>query len=224
MTISSVHQLLGMGDPTQETFKGRGKSELGQEDFLALMVAQLENQDPTKPMDNNEFLSQMAQFSMVNGIEDLNGSFSSVSESVLGSQGLQAATLLDRQAIVETDSADFDGVAPVQGLIDQPEPMSQLALQIRDIQGSLVRSISIDPSSAKEVSFEWDGRDENGKAVEAGNYYFAAAGAANGQLRNLPVAMANRIESVSLDQTTQKVTLNLANGRTASLDEVREYR
>ena len=69
-----------------------------------------------------------------------------------------------------------------------------------------------------------DGRDENGKAVEAGNYYFAAAGAVNGQLRNLPVAMANRIESVSLDQTTQKVTLNLANGRTASLDEVRDYR
>ena len=140
MTISSVHQLLGMSDPTQETFKGRGKSELGQEDFLALMVAQLENQDPTKPMDNNEFLSQMAQFSMVNGIEDLNGSFSSVSESVLGSQGLQAATLLDRQAIVETDSAGFDGVAPVQGLIDQPEPMSQLELQIRDAQGALVRS------------------------------------------------------------------------------------
>ena len=224
MTISSVHQLLGMGDPTQETFKGRGKSELGQADFLALMVAQLENQDPTKPMDNNEFLSQMAQFSMVNGIEDLNGSFSSVSESVLGSQGLQAATLLDRQAIVETDSADFDGVAPVQGLIDQAEPMSQLALQIRDAQGALVRSISIDPSNAKEVSFEWDGRDENGKAVKAGNYYLAAAGEANGQVRNLPVAMANRIESVSLDQATQKVTLNLANGRTASLDEVREYR
>ena len=224
MTISSVHQLLGMGDPTQETFKGRGKSELGQEDFLALMVAQLENQDPTKPMDNNEFLSQMAQFSMVEGIENLNGSFSSVSESVLGSQGLQAATLLDRQAIVETDSAGFDGVAPVQGLIDQPEPMSQLELQIRDAQGALVRSISIDPSSAQEVSFEWDGRDQNGKSVAAGNYFFAAAGAANGQVRSVPVAMANRIESVSLDQTTQKVTLNLANGRTASLDEVREYR
>ena len=204
MTISSVHQLLGMGDPTQETFKGRGKSELGQEDFLALMVAQLENQDPTKPMDNNEFLSQMAQFSMVNGIEDLNGSFSSVSESVLGSQGLQAATLLDRQAIVETDSAGFDGVAPVQGLIDQPEPMSQLELQIRDAQGALVRSVSIDPSNAQEVSFEWDGRDQNGKSVAAGNYFFAAAGAANGQVQSLSVAMANRIESVSLDQRHAK--------------------
>jgi len=191
---------------------------------LALMVAQLENQDPTKPMDNNEFLSQMAQFSMVNGIESLNGSFSSVSESILGAQGLQAATLLDRQAIVETDSAGFDGVAPIQGLIDQPEPMSQLELQIRDAQGALVRSVSIDPSNAQEVSFEWDGRDQNGKSVAAGNYFFAAAGAANGQVQSLSVAMANRIESVSLDQGTQKVTLNLANGRTASLDEVREYR
>ena len=197
---------------------------MGQEDFLALMVAQLENQDPTKPMDNNEFLSQMAQFSMVNGIESLNGSFSSVSESILGAQGLQAATLLDRQAIVETDSAGFDGVAPVQGLIDQPEPMAQLELQIRDAKGALVRSVSIDPSNAQEVSFEWDGRDQNGKSVAAGNYFFAAAGAANGQVQSLSVAMANRIESVSLDQGTQKVTLNLANGRTASLDEVREYR
>ncbi|MGB2330994.1 MAG: flagellar hook assembly protein FlgD [Pseudomonadales bacterium] len=224
MTISSVHQLLGMSDPTQETFKGRGKSELGQEDFLALMVAQLENQDPTKPMDNNEFLSQMAQFSMVNGIEDLNGSFGSVSDSILGAQGLQAATLLDKQAIVQTDSASFDGVAPVEGIIDQTQPMAQIEVQIRDASGALVRSMSVEPSAGREVSFEWDGRDANGKAVEAGNYYFAAAGAANGQVGNLPMAMANRIESVSLDQTTQQVTLNLANGRTASLGEVREYR
>jgi len=115
-------------------------------------------------------------------------------------------------------------VAPIQGLIDQPEPMSQLELQIRDAQGALVRSVSIDPSNAQEVSFEWDGRDQNGKSVAAGNYFFAAAGAANGQVQSLSVAMANRIESVSLDQGTQKVTLNLANGRTASLDEVREYR
>ncbi|MBL6688734.1 MAG: flagellar hook assembly protein FlgD [Pseudomonadales bacterium] len=224
MTISSVHQLLGMSDPTQDVSKGRGKSELGQEDFLALMVAQLENQDPTKPMDNNEFLSQMAQFSMVNGIEDLNGNFSNVSESILGAQGLQAASLLDRQAIIETDSASFNGVAPVEGVIDQPEPMGQIEMQIRDSQGALVRTMSLEPTAAREISFEWDGRDQSGRSVDAGNYYFAVAGAANGQLRSLPVAMANRIESVSLDQTTQRVTLNLANGRTATLDDVREYR
>ena len=224
MTISSVHQLLGMSDPAQDTIKGRGKSELGQEDFLALMVAQLENQDPTKPMDNNEFLSQMAQFSMVNGIENLNGSFSSVSDSLMGAQGLQAATLLDRQAIIETDSASFDGVASVEGIIYQTDPMAQLELQVRDDQGALVQSMSLEPGSGNEVSFQWDGRDQSGRTVEAGNYYFAVAGSADGQARSMPVAMANRIESVSLDPATQQVTLNLANGRTATLDDVREYR
>ena len=224
MTISSVHQLLGMSDPAQDVSKGRGKSELGQEDFLALMVAQLENQDPTKPMDNNEFLSQMAQFSMVEGIENLNGNFSSVSDSLMGTQGLQAATLLDRPAIIETDSASFDGIAPVEGVIDQTEPMAQMELQIRDGQDALVRAMSLDPSAGKQVSFEWDGRDQSGRSMDAGNYYFAVAGSANGRVQSMPVAMANRIESVSLDPATQRVTLNLANGRTASLDDVREYR
>jgi hypothetical protein len=60
--------------------------------------------------------------------------------------------------------------------------------------------------------------------MDAGNYYFAVAGSANGRVQSMPVAMANRIDSVSLDPATQRVTLNLANGRTASLDDVREYR
>ena len=224
MAISSVHQLLGMNDPAQDVIKGRGKSELGQEDFLALMVAQLENQDPTKPMDNNEFLSQMAQFSMVNGIEDLNGNFSSVSDSLMGAQGLQAATLLDRQAIIETDSARFDGIEPVEGVIEQSERATQIEMQVRDGQGALVRTMSLEPSAGNQVAFEWDGRDQSGRSVAAGNYYFQVAGAVNGQVRSMPVAMANRIESVSLDPVSQKVTLNLANGRTATLDDVREYR
>ena len=59
----------------------KASNDLGQPDFLKLMVAQLENQDPTKPMDNNQFLSQMAQFSMVNGIDSLNTSFGSVSDA-----------------------------------------------------------------------------------------------------------------------------------------------
>ncbi len=82
------------------------------------MVAQLKNQDPTKPMDNSEFLSQMAQFSMVNGIEGLNTSFSSVSESILGAQGLQAATLLDRQALLIVLGVTFDGATSVGGFVD----------------------------------------------------------------------------------------------------------
>jgi flagellar basal-body rod modification protein FlgD len=191
-TVNSFNEMLGI--PASGQPAPRGSNELGQADFLELMVAQLKNQDPTKPMDNSEFLSQMAQFSMVNGIEGLNTSFSSVSESILGSQGLQAATLLDRQALVDSPWGHFDGAT------------------------------SVAPNGQNRLDFEWDGLNQEGEQVAAGSYHITAVAAINGVVSGLPVITANRIDSVSLDQATQQVTLNLANGQTVRLGEVREYR
>ena len=150
-TVSSLNEILGI--PTTGKTSARGNNELGQEDFLALMVAQLENQDPTKPMDNSEFLSQMAQFSMVNGIEGLNSSFSNVAESILGAQGLQAATLLDRQALIDTPWGHFDGVSNVAGFVDGVAGASQVEVQIRDGSGALVRSVAVNPNGLDRLEF-----------------------------------------------------------------------
>lgn len=222
-SVSNLNEILGI-PTTGEPKTARGNNELGQEDFLALMVAQLENQDPTKPMDNNEFLSQMAQFSMVNGIEGLNSNFSNVAESILGAQGLQAATLLDRQALIDTPWGYFDGVNSVGGFVDGVADAAQVEVQIRDGAGTLVRSVAVNPDGLDRLDFQWDGLDQDGRQVPPGNYQITAVGSLNGQVLSLPVATASRIESVSLDQTTQQVTLNLANGQTVSLGEVREYR
>jgi len=221
-TVSSLNEILGI--PTTGKTSARGNNELGQEDFLALMVAQLENQDPTKPMDNSEFLSQMAQFSMVNGIEGLNSSFANVAESILGAQGLQAATLLDRQALIDTPWGHFDGVGNVAGFVDGVASASQVEVQIRDASGTLVRSVAANPNGLDRLEFEWDGQDQDGRPVASGDYHITAVGALDGQVLSLPVVTASRINSVSLDQTTQQVTLNLANGQTVRLGEVREYR
>ena len=66
---------LALQKPTQEE-----ESNLGQEDFLALMTEQLSNQDPFEPMENGEFISQMAQFSQVSGIADMSASLERLSE------------------------------------------------------------------------------------------------------------------------------------------------
>jgi flagellar basal-body rod modification protein FlgD len=221
-TVNSFNEMLGI--PASGQPAPRGSNELGQADFLELMVAQLKNQDPTKPMDNSEFLSQMAQFSMVNGIEGLNTSFSSVSESILGSQGLQAATLLDRQALVDSPWGHFDGATSVGGFVDGTAGASQLEVQIRDASGTLVRSVAVAPNGQNRLDFEWDGLNQEGEQVAAGSYHITAVAAINGVVSGLPVITANRIDSVSLDQATQQVTLNLANGQTVRLGEVREYR
>src|ERR1700731_2949813 len=78
---------------------------LGGTDFLTLMLAQLKNQDPTSPVDSNTFLNQLASLSEVQGITQLNTSFSGLSSSLVSTQALQASTLLGHQALVASTTA-----------------------------------------------------------------------------------------------------------------------
>lgn len=201
----------------------KASNDLGQPDFLKLMVAQLENQDPTKPMDNNQFLSQMAQFSMVNGIDSLNTSFGSVSDAMLGAQGLQAATLLDRRAITDTNVLAFDGKTDMNGVIELDAPAAAVEIQVWDASGVQVGAFGIDGSQGGDTAFHWNGQDSRGEQLPPGLYRFSAAGSVNGEFQSLPLGLANRIESVSLDRNTQQVVLNLANGQSVQLAEVKEY-
>src|ERR1700733_12301185 len=95
------------------TASGTGKgstvagTSLGGTDFLTLMLAQLKNQDPTSPVDSNQFLSQLASLSQVQGITQLNSSFASLSNSLVSSQALQASSLLGHQALVSSTTANL---------------------------------------------------------------------------------------------------------------------
>lgn len=197
---------------------------LGQADFLELMVAQLKNQDPAKPMDNNQFLSQMAQFSMVSGIDGLNTSFTDMANSVLGDQGLQAATLLDRQALVNTDSTTFDGKNAITGFVDAPPYAQDIRITVRDGSGSVVDTFSTGLNDKGRAEINWAGRNQQGQTLPAGNYSLTATASIDGNRQAVPVATSNTITSVSIDQTTRQIRLNLSNGNTVALSEVKEYR
>ena len=86
-------------NPTRAAEKGKAGSaeEMGSEEFLQLMIAQLENQDPTKPMDQMAFMRQLAQFTQVSGIQELNESFSGLTETLTGQQALQASQMVGRR-------------------------------------------------------------------------------------------------------------------------------
>ena len=215
--------------PTNASIGAQTKTEppqqsLGQADFLELMVAQLQNQDPSEPMDNNQFLSQMAQFSMVNGIDSLNTGFSNMSSSILGDQGLQAAGLLDRQALVETSLASFDGKKPITGTIEAPPNSSDIKVTVKDNSGSVVRVFAAQIGPSGQPTIEWDGRDQQGKSMAAGNNNMTATANVAGNQQGLPLAVSNTITSVSIDSTSRQIKLNLSNGNTVALSDVKEYR
>jgi flagellar basal-body rod modification protein FlgD len=169
--VSPVDGLGGLGLEVPQTVR---EGDLGQEDFLHLMLTQLKNQDPFKPMESGEFLGQIAQFGTVQGLAGLQTSFDSLSSSLVSNQALQASTLVGRSALVQTSTIGVAAGQSVSGAVDLPEATAGLRLAIRDATGQTVRTVQLGAQPQGLASFTWDGLADDGTAVPAGRYTFDA--------------------------------------------------
>src|SRR5262245_36159254 len=137
------------------------KTELNQEDFLTLMITQLRNQDPFKPLDPTEYVGQLAQFSQVSGLTDMNKNITALTDSLRGNQVLDGAALIGRTVIAPgntiylPEAVDGETRGP-QGLIDVPAGASAVQLVVKDASGALVRTQALDNSRGTQA-FTWDG-------------------------------------------------------------------
>lgn len=185
-----------------------GRRELGQEDFLKLMITQLRNQDPMKPMENGEFLGQIAQFSTVSGIQELQGSFAALSASLQSGQALQAVSLVGRSALVASDRFRLGPDGEVTGAVQLPAGAANVVVEIADAAGNVVRRLELGERAAGTHTLAWDGTGEDGARLPAGTYLIAAHGRIGGRTESLATQVAARIDSVTLD--AGGLTLNLA--------------
>ncbi|MEM8548662.1 MAG: flagellar hook capping FlgD N-terminal domain-containing protein, partial [Pseudomonadota bacterium] len=118
--------------------------DVTQDEFLTLLLAQLENQDPLEPMDNTEFLSQLAEVTTASGIGELQASFDSFSSTIYADQALQASSLVGRNVMVASELARTDTAGqPISGAVDLENSSGQVTLDILDASGQLVRSIDL---------------------------------------------------------------------------------
>jgi flagellar basal-body rod modification protein FlgD len=207
--------------PTTGTGNGTGSSgtagaatapgTLGGTDFLTLMLAQLQNQDPTSPVDSNTFLTQLAQLSEVQGITSLNTNFSTLSNSLTSNQALQASSLLGHQAMVNSSTATLAAGATVTGAVNVPQTTSQVTLSISDSSGALVSQINLGAQSAGLANFSWNGTMGNGSQAPAGTYTLTAqyAGATSGSTAATTLVNGT-VESVSMGAGSTGLTLNVS--------------
>lgn len=175
------------------------KKELGQEDFLKLMTTQLENQDPFKPMENGDFLAQIAQFSTVSGIGDLQKSFDKLSESLVSNQALQATNLVGRKVLAPTGVVALEQGGSVKGSVDLPSASGQVSVSIIDSAGQVVRRLELGSQSAGQIAFKWDGLMDNGQFARPGNYLVNAEAAINDRSEALETLVASEVRSVTLN-------------------------
>jgi flagellar basal-body rod modification protein FlgD len=184
---------------------------LGGTDFLTLMLAQLKNQDPTSPVDSNEFLSQLASLSEVQGITQLNTSFATLSSSLTSNQALQASSLLGHQALVASSTATLPTAgAPISGAVSVPQTSSQVVLNITNSAGVLVQSLNLGAQLAGLANFTWNGQTSSGGTAPAGSYNLSAqvSGVAGGTA--IATLVSGTVDSVTMGSGTTGMSLNIS--------------
>ena len=176
-------------------------------DFLTLMTAQLQNQDPLNPTDSNQFLSQLSELSTVEGISQLNTSLTSLSNSMISSQALTAASLVGKGVLAPASSAFYTSGTAMTGAVQVPSGATNVVLSITNSGGALVDQMNV-PASAGSQTFSWNGLGSDGKALPSGTYAIAAAAQVGGASQAATTLINGTVTSVTLGATGASPTLN----------------
>ncbi|MCG3730517.1 flagellar hook assembly protein FlgD [Vibrio cincinnatiensis] len=206
--LSYVDQLKALQEqkkPTETT----GKQDLKQEDFLSLLTKQLAQQDPFKPVSNDQMIAQMASFATVDGIGKMNEQFESLNSSMTSNQALQASSLVGRDVLVP-GAAGIKTDGAMAAMVKLPQSVENLFIRIENEAGQLVRTFDAGAKLGGDNRVEWDGNDENGNPLPDGRYRVKASGLLDGENTEFGVSTYANVNSVLLGKGDGNVLLNLA--------------
>ena len=158
-SLNNILEKIGVKTP--ENQQKSPKSSLGQEDFLKLMTTQLQNQDPFAPMENGEFIAQMAQFSTVTGITEMGQTLKGLSDKLNEFRIATASDLLGNSVLVPGNVVRPNKDGEVHGIIDLPSPSSETSVSFFDSSGELVHTVDLGSQGRGLVGFEWKGIPKN---------------------------------------------------------------
>ncbi|WP_372875659.1 flagellar hook assembly protein FlgD [Pseudomonas sp.] len=216
--MSTVNGVSSALDQYQIKSDTTANKELGKNEFLNLLVAQLNNQNPLEPQSNGEFIAQLAQFSQVEGIEKLNTSMGSLLSGYQSSQALQASSLVGSKVIIPTDKALVDTSESFKASMVLPTSSSNVYVNVYNNAGTAVSRINMGEQAAGNVSFIWDGKDASGNLLPPGTYKFEAQATYEGETKGLYTMLPANVDSVVLGGS--ELMLNLAGLGSVPLSQV----
>ncbi len=219
---NSVTGANGVSNATTNQVAPLGTKNLGQQDFLRLMVAQIQNQDPMQPQVNGEFLSQLAQFSTNDGVSKMQESMQQMANSLQSNQALQASALVGRKVLVSSDHLKLDKEGDVKTAIDIPPGASNINAYIYGETGELIKTMPLGQQDPGFFQFAWDGTGQDGKRLGEGKYKVAVHGTYMGKEVAFNTMTSANVDSVSLSQSGEGLKLNVAGVGAVSLDQVKQ--
>ncbi|MFC4274284.1 flagellar hook capping FlgD N-terminal domain-containing protein [Achromobacter aloeverae] len=197
-----------------------------QNQFLTLLVTQLNNQDPLNPMDNSQLTSQLAQISTVQGITDLKTLVSTISGQVDVSQSMSAVSMIGKKVLVpgtalkiDTDATGGRVTTPIG--IDLQADAADVKMTISDSTGRVVRTMDLGAQKTGILSPTWDGKDDSGNSMADGQYTIAVTATdSNGAAVTADALSSGTVQNVAY--TTSGVRLDLGLLGQFSVLDIRE--
>jgi flagellar basal-body rod modification protein FlgD len=171
MTTTSQVNAINSAGAAQST---SSQGVLGKNDFLKLLITQLRNQDPLNPMEGTEFAAQLAQFSSLEQMTNINTNLTSSLESTtILTQAISNAlstTMIGKEVKAAVSQITYGGSGEVRLGYTLPSAAAKVVVRIQDATGSTVRTIAASGLTKGDNKYTWDGKNDSGTAVQAGQY------------------------------------------------------
>lgn len=180
-----------------------GTQKMGQEEFLQMLLAEVNNQDPMNPQSGSEFVSQLAQITSVDNLNSLNKQVTELVSSLQYSQAMQATNLVGKTVTVPINVMELESSGTMSGEIQLPANADKVQIFIQDANGQVVSSMDLGAQSSGTVPFTTDD-------LAKGMYAISAVAVVGAEEQSIPVALSTKVNSVVIPGGGQEVELNLA--------------
>lgn len=195
------------------------KSVLGTDDFMTLLLVELQNQDPTEPMDSEKILTQTSQLATLEATDNTNKALEDLAKALGTTQQFGTIAAIGKTADLGSNAIVLDEGSQTTFEMYFPDAIEQGSIEITDVNGNILKTLDVGTNPKGVYQFTWDGTDSGGNTLESGIYY-ASASYTNPDGESLKTRMgAYPIESVKFDSGKTYVKLGSSY---VELSEVKE--
>ncbi len=220
ITSSSLLSNVTRYEDVKNTAASKSSKEMGKQDFLTLFTAQLQNQSPLDPVKNEAFVAQLAQFSQLEALTNMQTSLDKFVSSSASERLLGGASLIGKRVPVNDSLTDLNAGGSIDASIELPNGAAGLKISIADAQGNLVQELTAGPKAPGTANFSWDGKDAMGNAAPAGKYRLTAKAVVDGKTADVPVGTMATIRAISTNPADGSVSLQIDGGKSILMSDV----
>lgn len=219
--MSYVSSLLASNSTstTSTSSSSSSTSSLGQDAFLQLLVTQLQYQDPLSPMDDKEFVAELAQFSSLEQLTEINTGIENLSSQNETQQLMGAVNFIGKTIEATGNAVSLSDGTATSVTFTLPSDAETCLVNVLDSSGTVVRTVDLGATSAGQVEFQWDGKDYDGNAMDDGQYQVAVTATdADGNLLTVTSTMSGTV--VGVQQESGSYYLNIGNDRYVAFTDI----